>query len=156
CLTLYELSRNEHSSGTVLSAADYPRYFAALETGRAIDASDAREDPRTSEFRVGYLVPLGITSMMDAAIREEGRVIGVVCQEHVGPRRTWTQDEVAFAGAIADQVALLMTAEDRRRLQEERERVRVQLLAMQRLEGLGVLAGSMAQEFSNLLIVILG
>ena len=32
-------------------------------------------------FRVGYLEPLGITSMMDAAVWRDGWVIGVVCCE---------------------------------------------------------------------------
>ena len=44
--------------GTVLAAEQYPGYFGALETGRAIDAHDAPSDPRTSEFRDGYLAPL--------------------------------------------------------------------------------------------------
>ena len=34
----------------MLAAEQYPRYFEALETGRAIDAHDAPSDPRTSEF----------------------------------------------------------------------------------------------------------
>jgi signal transduction histidine kinase len=156
CVNLYELSKNQHSSGTVLTAESYPRYFAALETGRAIDASDAHTDPRTSEFTDGYLIPLGITSMMDAAIREDGGVTGVVCHEHIGPSRTWTQDEVAFAGALADQVALIMAAAERRRLEDERERVRQQLVYTQKLESLGVLAGGMAQEFERLLVLIHG
>ena len=40
-------------------------------------------------FRVAYLEPLGITSLMDAAVWRDGRVIGVVCCEHVArPRRS--------------------------------------------------------------------
>ena len=88
CLRSYLLANQTLGGGQNLHAVDYPVYFAALETGRGIDAHDAREDPRTREFRDDYLVPLGITSMLDAAIRDEGRVIGIVCHEHVGePRR---------------------------------------------------------------------
>jgi diguanylate cyclase (GGDEF)-like protein len=133
CLDLYERSRGAHSAGTVLAADAYPRYFEALETGRALDAHDALADPRTSEFADGYLRPLGISSMMDATIRREGRLVGVVCHEHVGPPRAWQPDELAFAGALADQVALVLAADDQRRLQREAEATRRDLRAAQEL-----------------------
>ena len=133
CLDLYERSRRTHAAGTVLVAQRYPRYFEALETGRAIDAHDALSDPRTSEFRDGYLEPLGIASMMDAAIRREGRLVGVVCCEHVGPPRVWQPDELAFAGALADQVSLVLGTDERRRLEQETERTRRELREAQEL-----------------------
>jgi diguanylate cyclase (GGDEF)-like protein len=117
----------------VLAASDYPRYFEALKLGRAIDGHDAHHDPRTSEFSASYLTPLGITSMMDAAIRHDGRVVGVVCLEHVGEPRTWTAAEMEFAGALADQAALALAAVERRRLEEDRTRVRSELLRAREL-----------------------
>ena len=77
CAVLYSLSSGTYSQGLVLSAREYPKYFEALASGRAIDAGDARHDSRTSEFREHYLEPLGITSMMDAAVRHGGRIHGL-------------------------------------------------------------------------------
>ncbi len=118
CIDLFESPMGKHSSGIVLRAKDYPRYFAALESGRAIDANDARTDPRTSEYTDGYLIPLGITSMLDAGIRVGGRNFGVVCCEQVGPAREWGADELAFAGEIADQIAQAIVNEENRRAHE--------------------------------------
>jgi diguanylate cyclase (GGDEF)-like protein len=127
CSELYERSLDRHSRGVVLKAAEYPRYFAALKLGRAIDGHDAHRDPRTSEFSTSYLAPIGITSMMDAAIRRDGSVVGVVCLEHVGEQRMWTAAEMEFAGALADQAALALAAVERRQLEDERARVRSEL-----------------------------
>jgi two-component system cell cycle sensor histidine kinase/response regulator CckA len=118
CADLFVRSAGAHSDDTVLETSDYPRYFEALSAGRAIDASDARTDPRTSEYTEEYLDPLGITSMLDAPIRLSGEVIGIVCHEHVGALREWQADEIAFAGEVADQVAQAMMNSERRKAGE--------------------------------------
>lgn len=133
CEELYERTQDRHTRGAVLRATDYPRYFDALKLGRAIDGHDARRDSRPSEFSGSYLTPLGITSMMDAAIRSDGSVVGVVCLEHVGERRTWTAAEMEFAGALADQAALALAAVERRRLEDERAHVRLELMRTREL-----------------------
>lgn len=110
CLDLYEATKNEHSSGIVLYASDAPTYFAAMAGERVIAAHDARHDPRTKEFAIGYLLPLGITSMLDAPVLVHGRVAGVVCLEHVGPARRWEPAEELVAGSLADFVGMALGA----------------------------------------------
>jgi len=118
CAQLYERDTDRHSAGIALAAADYPAYFKALEKERAIAANDAATDPRTREFKPAYLTPLGITSMLDAPIRAGGKMIGVVCHEHVGPARIWEPDEESFAGSVADLVALSLEGAQRRQAEE--------------------------------------
>ncbi|HEX6900299.1 MAG TPA: ATP-binding protein [Thermoanaerobaculia bacterium] len=118
CASLYELGARRHSKGGELRASDHPAYFAALETERTIAAHDARSDPRTREFTASYLNPLGIVSMLDAPIRAGGRMIGVVCHEHVGVPRQWTEDEQRFAGSIADAASLAFEETERRRTEK--------------------------------------
>jgi signal transduction histidine kinase/ActR/RegA family two-component response regulator len=155
CVRSFTLSTRTLGGGEVLHSVDYPAYFAALESGRGIEAHDARQDPRTNEFRDGYLVPLGITSMLDATIRDEGRVIGVVCHEHIGPARIWTPDVLGFAGAVADQVSMALANAERHRLAAERDEMQKHMLHSQKLESLGLLAGGIAHDFNNLLVGIL-
>jgi PAS domain S-box-containing protein len=118
CVHLLDRAQQSHSSGQVLRAAEYPRYFAALQSSLAVDAEDALGDPRTSEFAASYLRPLGIGALLDAPIRISGRIVGVVCHEHVGPPRHWFSDETTFAVGIADQAALALTNDARRRAEE--------------------------------------
>ena len=102
CIEHFERSSGEHSSGGVeLASRDYPRYFEALSEERTIVAHDARRDPRTREFEVGYLDVHGITSMLDAPLRSRGDVVGILCHEHVGAPRTWTAEEQRLAGSLA-------------------------------------------------------
>jgi diguanylate cyclase (GGDEF)-like protein/PAS domain S-box-containing protein len=108
CIDLYERAPGRHSKGLRISAADVPRYFEALQRERALRAHDARKDSRTSEFKDGYLVPLGITSMLDAPVFLRGKMVGVVCHEHVGKARRWQLHEELLASSFADFVALVL------------------------------------------------
>jgi PAS domain S-box-containing protein len=114
CLDLYELSKNRHSEGIELTAANYPTYFKSLETQRIIAADDAHSDPRTKEFLESYLKPNGISSMLDAPIRSGGKIVGILCHEHVGTVRKWTHEEQNFAASMADLVTLALEASERK------------------------------------------
>ena len=122
CVELFERASGRHTAGIELAAAEHPGYFAALEQERTISAHDARRDPRTSGFNDGYLVPLGITSMLDAPIRRLGLMSGVVCHEHVGAQRWWTAEDESFASSIAELAAAAMDASERRETQESLRR----------------------------------
>lgn len=115
CVDTYEAAPRRHSSGAVLPEREYRNEFDALKTQRYVNADDALTDPRTAGYVQNYLVPLGITSMLDAAIRSSGVTLGVMCFEHVGPPRRWAPDEIAFACRLADQVALALASDERQR-----------------------------------------
>lgn len=106
CIDLYIRSEAKHSSGIILKASDFPTYFKAIETEKTIAAHNAHTDPRTSEFSETYLKPLGINSMLDVPIWAHGKMIGVVCHEHVGSSRIWLADEENFAFLMSNFVSL--------------------------------------------------
>ena len=118
CADLYQLAIQEHTRGAVLRATDYPTYFHELDGERIVAADDAQTDSRTAEFTAPYLTPLGITSMLDIPIRSEGKMIGVICHEHIGPMRRWTLEEQHFAASVANTVALAIEAADRRKVEQ--------------------------------------
>lgn len=121
CTSLYELDSNRHTQGSRLERENFPNYFQSISSQRVIDAHDACTDPRTAEFTESYLAPLGITSMLDAAIRLEGDLVGVVCHEHVGSPRTWELEDINFASSIANLVSLALEAANRKDAEDERE-----------------------------------
>ena len=115
CVDLFEWSARRHSSGAIITAESVPAYFRALAQNRCIAADDAATDAATAEFTESYLLPLGIGAMLDAPIWVGGRMVGVVCHEHVGGPRRWQFDEELIAGTMADFVARVIEASDRLR-----------------------------------------
>jgi diguanylate cyclase (GGDEF)-like protein/PAS domain S-box-containing protein len=113
-ISLYRRDLDRHEQLPPVDNRNFPHYLEALHSGRAIDAHDAQNDPRTRELASGYLQPLGITSKLDASIRIEGEVVGILCLEHIGPQRTWQADEIAFAGELADQFAQVLINQEKR------------------------------------------
>jgi diguanylate cyclase (GGDEF)-like protein/PAS domain S-box-containing protein len=111
CVDLFEAATRRHSSGLVIEEHAAPAYFRALMAERTIAAHDACCDPRTAEFTDTYLKPLRITSMLDAPVFVRGKMVAVVCHEHIGdePRR-WHFWEELIAGTCADFVALVFEA----------------------------------------------
>ncbi len=151
----YNRSRDSYRSDDVLREIDYPIYFAALHDYRAIVADDARTHPLTSELTASYLVPNGITSMLDAPLVRHDEVVGVVCHEHVGPERTWTPNETGFVASVADLVAVALEQaahiEARRALEEPARRVGEE----ERMVALGRVAAAVGHDFGHLLTMVL-
>ncbi|WP_395737475.1 PAS domain S-box protein [Prosthecobacter sp.] len=118
CQVLYESTPRRHSSGLELHASDFPSYFRAMAQNEVIAADVAQQDPRTCEFTESYLKPLGITAMLDAPLHVGGVLAGVLCQEHVGPPRTWLPEERSFATSLANFISLVLAQWERRQVEE--------------------------------------
>jgi PAS domain S-box-containing protein len=119
CLDQFTQAHGEHTAGQVLSRAEFAAEFAAFEAGPYVDADDAATDPRLAGLVDSYIRPAGIMSMLDVRVRAAGRLLGVVCFEHVGRQHTWTPRELAAACQLADQVALAMLHHEARATAEQ-------------------------------------
>ncbi len=121
CSDLYILSEHKHDRGRRLDAKDYPIYFHSLENELTIAANDAQVDSRTREFTESYLKPLGIVSMLDVPVRLRGKTVGILCHEHCGKEREWTDDEKSFSSSLSEIVSLCLESRERRKAEEALE-----------------------------------
>jgi hypothetical protein len=119
CADLFEKTKARHSAGVELFARDFAPYFEALSHERTIAAEDANTDPRTRCFSEVYLKPLGIGAMLDVPIWAKGnggagappdkqKMVGVICCENVGGKRSWNSDEESFAYVLSSLVAVTL------------------------------------------------
>ena len=156
CRYLLQRSSKDLFQGAVLRAQDFPEYFDALRARRTLPAADALTSGLTRELRESYLQPLGITSMLDAPIYLEGRVVGVVCHEHIGPQRNWTGAESDFASAVADNIARLYHEHERQSAQTALQAYEQHLMELHRMEAMGRIAAGIAHDFRGVLGAAMG
>ncbi|WP_026145505.1 putative bifunctional diguanylate cyclase/phosphodiesterase [Pseudomonas asplenii] len=112
-ISAYHRASQEYVLPDEIDASQFPDYLEALHTSRAIDAHNATRDPRTRDM-AEILRPRDVNAMLDASIRIDGQVVGVLCLEQSGHTRAWQSDEIAFAGELADQFAQVINNHNRR------------------------------------------
>ncbi|MGC5699911.1 EAL domain-containing protein [Pseudomonas sp. NFXW11] len=112
-IAAYHRGPQEYRLPEPIDASSFPDYLEALHSCRAIDAQNAMRDPRTREMAES-LRPRDVNAMLDASIRIDGQVVGVLCLEQTGMTRAWQSDEIAFAGELADQFAQVINNHNRR------------------------------------------
>jgi len=156
CANLFERSTGEHSSGTMLRVADFPTYFASLTIFKAVPAEVAVTDAWTAELAASYLRPLGITSMLDVGLFIKEKLIGVICHEHVGPSRVWTEQARQVAVVVADFLSRRIQAAEVRDLRATFMTQGDRLAAMEKNAALEQLAAGVVRHFQSLLDVFHG
>jgi len=120
CVDAYVPEHDRHERGDVLERSAFPSYFRALEEQRAVFTEDAEHDLRTAELWSAHLSSAGVTAVLDAPVRLEGRLVGVVRHQRVKDADSWEPEDIDFASSIANLVSLVLEATSRRQAEEER------------------------------------
>jgi predicted signal transduction protein with EAL and GGDEF domain len=124
CIHAYSTCTRAHAADDALESLSLEGddYVGGFEGVRALDAADVRLHPSTasslSELR-SYLERHGIHALLDAPVRVEGELLGVICHECTAGPRIWSHDEITFAGSMGDFVAMAYEIVRRRRAEKE-------------------------------------
>jgi PAS domain S-box-containing protein len=108
----------EQCKSNRLSYSDCPAYFEALTTRRPIVADSALEHPATRGLAENYLKPLGISSLLEVPVLRQGRVVGVLCYEDMGPSRHWSAEEIDFVSTLGAAVSHALEESNRARSEQ--------------------------------------
>ena len=145
-----------HSTGTTLQRRDFPAYFTELDRSVVIPAEDAHHHPATACFSTPYLRPLGIGALLDAPIWRGGKAVGVLCLEHVGGERSWSEADQSFAMQVALICGLYYERQERLAVERELHQQQEREHTNQKMEALGRMACAIGHDFNNLLTTIMG
>ena len=157
-VALYDLRRpDEHAAEALeLPLADWPSYRTALSSRRVVATNDALTDLRTSQLAESYLIPHGVASMMDAPLFLRGEVWGVVCHEHTGAPRTWSDREIGFAVSVADMLSTMLEQAMRLAIEARLRQTEAELAQMRRAEAIVRTAAAIGHDINTLLQAISG
>jgi signal transduction histidine kinase len=153
CSMVFDRASGNAGPGEVIDLTRTPLYAEALHSRRAVVADDARTDRRTSEL-LSYLEPHGITSLLDCPVFEQGEVVGVVCYEHIGPVRNWTDHDKHFAATVSDMLGLYLEQRSSQRNYRALLEARRELERRHVMESLGRMATAIAHDFNNVLLAV--
>ncbi|MDP3152760.1 MAG: GAF domain-containing sensor histidine kinase [Archangium sp.] len=136
-----------------LLMSKHPGYLTAIREHRFVAVDDARTASPTKEL-LDYLETWNVTSMLDAAVYRNGAMVGIVCHEHVGPKRSWKREECQFAATVADLLSHFIEVNDRLAAEALTHALELKLKDAHRLDALGRMAAGVAHDLNNLLGVI--
>lgn len=123
CLMALDNKINDLSKGSILDGDGLPNYFSFLKRNELIVSQDAQKEPMNKELMDGYLLPNNIGGMIDVPLRSEGKMIGVICFEHVGKNHEWTHDEQNFCLSVAQLMSLTLETNQKKEYRDQLKRI---------------------------------
>ncbi|MGZ8366066.1 MAG: response regulator [Nitrospira sp.] len=110
--------RHHSSPSFVFQLSDWPAHLRSLtRTHRTIAVHDISRNPRFKELAPWYLSSFRISAMLSAPIRQNGKLVGVLCAESIGTPRRWTRHEEDLISLLATMTSLALEAAERREVE---------------------------------------
>lgn len=120
CELGYVRSSGLFERGAVIGRSS-PNYLEELRKLQLIDAADARQDRRTHDLGK-YLETKDIGAILDMPVCTQGKIVGVLCHEHVGRPRVWTNQDQQVAVIIGQTLAGMLETHARSRSESAERR----------------------------------
>lgn len=98
----------------LLDVSAHADYFRQLTEQRTLAADDVAADSRQRSLSA-CRKEQGFAAALDAAVMIRGRLSGMLSVEMAGQSQPWEQDQIGFAAAAADLVALVYESAERHR-----------------------------------------
>ncbi len=115
---IYKLSSNEILEGGVIYKKNCEIYYKEIIQNKKLIANDVSIHQSLFELE-DYFIENNITSMLDIPVQKGTEIIGVICHEHVGKKRKWSDAELAFSKSISDYIAFAIESQELKKAKDE-------------------------------------
>ena len=88
-------------------------FLDALERSECVAFAQAVIDPAAVCLADSYLRPLGVASLLAAAVSHKGRLEGFVLVERIGVAKAWAPEQQLFASALSNLVEVVLERSER-------------------------------------------
>jgi len=124
-VSCYEQATDEHSVPEDFDLQSCPEYASLLKSERLIVTNNIRRSSALRDIISDGYGP-GLIALMDAPIRVDGKLVGVICaeqdiNEEYTEERVWMIEEQNFITSLADLMALAISGDERRKALGEAE-----------------------------------
>ena len=123
CVHVYERGEHSTQSRANIEKDECPELFEEMQQQRAVAIPDIQRDTHLVKLWHYYFKQRNVNAALVVPFRHGYKVRGVVFHEWVGESRHWTAEEINYASALADFMALALSAADRRQAEEEMRRL---------------------------------
>ncbi len=123
CVHTFDHGEHSTQSRANIEKDECPELFEELQQSRAVPISDIRRDVRLAKVWHYYFKQRDVNATLVVPFRHGYKVRGVVFHEWAGNTRHWTAEEINYASALADFMALALSAADRKQAEEEMRRL---------------------------------
>ncbi|MES2410527.1 MAG: PAS domain S-box protein [Bacteroidota bacterium] len=111
CENIYYLESDRYEKNFFIDKATHPTYFANLETGMQIVASNVYDNNITQELCYDYFPKYNIKSLLDTPIVINGKIIGILCFEKMEKAVDWDSEDINFSRSVADLIAIAIESQ---------------------------------------------
>ena len=111
CESIYYLKSDRYEKNFFVDKAAHPIYFANLETGMQIVASNVYDNNITQELCYDYFPKYDIKSLLDTPIVINGKIIGILCFEKIEKQVDWDSEDINFSRSVADLIAIAIESQ---------------------------------------------
>ncbi len=114
CIDCYDRESDGHTQDTLLTKTEFHYILEILQKAEDICAPNVNDDNRLAELYRVYLQPMGCESLLSVPIRHHEQTLGSLWFEHDRLSRDWSNEEISFARAIANMLALRFSVDQKR------------------------------------------